>query len=167
MMSLMLLGAAALSTSPELGKAEGRCRPNEQGPAYLISVTGLKDRKGNLKLELYPSNDEDFLEDDNILLNAGKAFARVEVPIPASDPVTLCIRAPRAGTYSLVLMHDRDANRKFGLSIDGIAFPGNPKMCWGRPKAEKARATVGSDPTRLSVTMQYRRSLVCFGPLKN
>ncbi len=161
-----MLIAAGVASSPELGKAEGRCRPNEQGPAYLLSVTGLKDRTGNLKLELYPSNNADFLQDDNILINAGKAFARVEVPVPASDPVNLCIRAPRPGNYSLVLMHDRDANRKFGLSIDGIAFPGDPRMCWGRPKAEKARAAVGSTPVRLSVTMQYRRSLVCFGPLK-
>lgn len=162
----LLLIAAGVASSPELGKAEGRCRPNEQGPAYMLSVTGLKDRTGNLKLELYPSNDADFLQDDNILINAGKAFARVEMPVPPSDPVNLCIRAPRPGAYSLVLMHDRDANRKFGLSIDGIAFPGNPRMCWGRPKAEKARATVGSSPVRMTVTMQYRRSLVCFGPLK-
>lgn len=165
MIAWMLI-AAGVASSPELGKAEGRCRPNEQGPAYLLSVTGLKDRSGNLKLELYPSNDADFLQDDNVLINAGKAFARVEVPVPASDPVNLCIRAPRPGSYSLVLMHDRDSNRKFGLSIDGIAFPGDPRMCWGRPKADKARAVVGSTPVRLPVTMQYRRSLVCFGPLK-
>lgn len=165
MIALMLI-AAGVASSPELGKAEGRCRPNEQGPAYLLTVTGLKDRSGNLKLELYPPNDADFLEDDNILINAGKAFARVEVPVPSTDPVTLCIRAPRPGSYALVLMHDRDANRKFGLSIDGIAFPGDPRMCWGRPKAAKARATVGANPVRLSVTMQYRRSLVCFGPLR-
>ncbi len=165
-MIAMLLIAAGVASSPDLGKAEGRCRPNEQGPAYLLSVTGLKDRTGNLKLELYPANEADFLQDDNILINAGKAFARVETPVPASDPVNLCIRAPRPGSYSLVLMHDRDANRKFGLSVDGIAFPGDPRMCWGRPKAAKARATVGSSPVRLGVTMQYRRSLVCFGPLK-
>lgn len=161
-----MLIAAGVASSPDLGKAEGRCRANEQGPAYVLTVAGLKDRRGNLKLELYPSNDEDFLQDDNILINAGKAFARVETAVPASDPVTLCIRAPRPGTYSLVLMHDRDANRKFGLSVDGIAFPGDPKMCWGRPGADKAQATVGSSPVRLPVTMQYRRSLVCFGPLR-
>ncbi|MFT3965458.1 MAG: DUF2141 domain-containing protein [Sphingobium sp.] len=165
-MSLLML-AAALQSSPDLGKAEGQCRPNEQGPAFLVDVTGLKDRKGNLKLELYPANDKDFLADDNVLLNAGKAFRRVEVAVPQSGPVQLCIRAPGAGTYALSLLHDRDSNRKMGLSVDGIGFPTNPKLCWGQPKANDARATVGNGLTRVAVTMQYRRNLVCFGPVKD
>ncbi len=166
MMSLLLL-AAVLSSSPELGKAEGQCRPNESGPAFLVDVTGLKDRKGNLKLELYPANDEDFLADDNVLLNAGKPFRRVEMKVPASGPVQMCVRAPAAGAYSLSLLHDRDSNRKMGLSVDGIGFPTNPKLCWGQPKYSDAKATVGNGPTRVNVTMQYRRNLVCFGPIKN
>lgn len=166
MMSLLLL-AASIASSPDLGKAEGQCRANEQGPAFLVDVAGLKDRTGNLKLELYPANDEDFLADDNILISAGKTFRRVEMPVPQSGPVQLCVRAPRAGTYSLSLLHDRDSNRKMGLSVDGIGFPGNPKLCWGKPNAKEASAAAGNGPTRISVTMQYRRNLVCFGPIKN
>jgi uncharacterized protein (DUF2141 family) len=166
MMSLLMF-AAVIASSPDLGKAEGQCRPNEQGPAFLVEVTGLKDRKGNLKLELYPANEQDFLADDNILLMAGKPFRRVEVPVPQSGPIQLCIRAPSAGTYSLSLLHDRDANRRMGLSVDGIGFPTNPKLCWGQPKYSDAMARVGNGPTRVNVTMQYRRNLVCFGPVKN
>ena len=44
----------------ELGKGEGRCRTNEVGPALLVSAIGLKDRAGDLKLEVYPANDKDF-----------------------------------------------------------------------------------------------------------
>ncbi|MET0240710.1 MAG: DUF2141 domain-containing protein [Sphingobium sp.] len=164
MMSLFML--AAIASSPDLGKAEGQCRAREQGPAFLVDVLGLKDRDGNLKLELYPANDKDFLADDNVLLMAGKPFRRVEVDVPASGAVQLCIRAPAAGTYALSLLHDRDSNRKMGLSVDGIGFPGNPKLCWGQPKSKDARATVGNGPTRIAVTMQYRRNLVCFGPIQ-
>ncbi|MCE7796771.1 DUF2141 domain-containing protein [Sphingobium sufflavum] len=166
MMSLLML-AATIASSPDLGKAEGQCRANEAGPAFLVDVTGLKDRKGNLKLELYPANDQDFLADDNILLMAGKAFRRVEMEVPKSGAVQMCIRAPAAGTYALSLLHDRDSNRKMGLSIDGIGFPSNPKLCWGQPKSGDAKAVVGNGPTRVAVTMQYRRNLVCFGPVKN
>jgi uncharacterized protein (DUF2141 family) len=166
MMPLLML-AATIASSPDLGKAEGQCRANENGPAFLVDLTGLKDRKGVLKLELYPANQQDFLADDNVLLMAGKAFRRVEIPVPASGAIQMCIRAPSAGTYALSLLHDRDSNRKMGLSVDGIGFPTNPKLCWGQPKWSDARAVVGSGPTRVAVTMQYRRNLVCFGPIKN
>jgi hypothetical protein len=36
-----------LASTPELGKAEGKCRPGESGPAFLVDVVGLKDRTGN------------------------------------------------------------------------------------------------------------------------
>jgi len=168
MMSLLLLAAAApVASSPDLGKAEGQCRPNEQGPAYLVDVTGLKDRQGNLKLELYPATDKDFLADDNVLINEGKPFRRVEVPVPQTGPVQLCIRAPSAGTYSLSLLHDRDSNRKMGLSVDGVGFPANKKVCWGQPKVSAALAKVGNGPTRINIVMMYRSQMVCFAPLKD
>lgn len=61
--ALMLLLGAALPSTPDLGKAEGQCRPRETGPSLLVDVAGLKDRRGRLKLELYPANDDDFLQD--------------------------------------------------------------------------------------------------------
>lgn len=171
-MSFLLIAAAAaaaqnhIPSSPELGTAEGRCRPNESGPAFLINLDGLKDRKGRVKVELYPDNDEDFLQDDNLLVMAGKTFRRVEMDVPQTGPVVLCIRAPAAGNYTLSLLHDRDANRKFGLSVDGVGFPTDPKLGWSKPKAASAMARVGTGPTRINVTMQYRKGLFSFGPLK-
>lgn len=162
----LLIFAAYIHTSPDLGKAEGQCRVNEQGPAFLIDINGIKDRKGTLKLELYPPNDQDFLADDNILLMAGKAFRRVEVPVPATGPIQLCIRAPRPGTYALTVLHDRDSNRKFGLSLDGVAFASNPKLGWSKPKAAAAEASVGNGLARIGMIMNYRRGLFSFGPLR-
>ncbi|MBT2188061.1 DUF2141 domain-containing protein [Sphingobium nicotianae] len=169
-MSLLLLaaasGGAAIPSTPDLGTAEGRCRPNESGPAFLITLAGLKDRQGRVKVELYPPNDDDFLQDDNKLVAAGKTFRRVEMDVPKTGPVVLCVRAPAAGTYTLSLLHDRDSNRKFGLSKDGIGFPGDPKLGWSKPAWKSAAATTGNGPTRITVTMQYRVGLFSFGPLK-
>jgi len=170
-MSLLLVLAAASTTvreipsTPDLGTAEGRCRPNESGPAFLITLAGLKDRRGRVKVELYPNNDEDFLQDDNKLVAAGKTFRRVEMDVPQSGPVVLCVRAPAPGTYTLSLLHDRDSNRRFGLSTDGVGFPGDPRLGWSKPPAANARATAGNGPTRITVTMQYRKGLFSFGPL--
>jgi uncharacterized protein (DUF2141 family) len=163
----LLMAAQYIPSSPNLGKAEGRCRSGESGPAFMVAVQGLKDRKGKLKLEVYPSNNKDFLEDDNKLLMAGKTFRRVEVPVPASGTPQLCVRVPSAGSYSLSLLHDRDSNRKFGLSVDGIGFSSNPKLGWSKPKAAATRITAGSGVTRTTIIMNYRRGLTSFRPLKD
>ena len=45
----LLAAAAPIRSTPDLGKAEGRCRSGESGPAFLVNVNGLKDRRGMLK----------------------------------------------------------------------------------------------------------------------
>lgn len=157
--------AAQVETSPNLGKADGQCRPGETGPALIITAAGLKDRRGTLRAELYPDNDNDFLEDDNILVNAGKTFRRVEMPVPASGAVQLCIRTPGAGNYTLSLLHDRDSNRKFGLSTDGVGFPNNPRLGLSKPKAAAVRFHTGPGLTDISIRLNYRKGVFSFGPL--
>lgn len=164
---IFALAGANLPSSPSLGLAEGRCRADETGPALMINVAGLKDRGGTVKAELYPANDQDFLADDNVLINAGKTFRRVVIDVPASGNVQLCIRAPSAGTYGLSLLHDRDGNRKFGLSIDGVGFGSNPKSLGPfKPKIAVGRVVAGSGLTPVNVRMMYRRGLMSFGPIK-
>jgi uncharacterized protein (DUF2141 family) len=160
--------AFGTQTGPELGKAEGRCRANEQGPAFLVNVDGLRDRKGLLKLEVYPSNDRDFLADDNVLIDQGKTFRRVEVPVPQSGPVQLCIRIPSAGQYSLSLLHDRNSDHRFqyGFDEDGSGFSANPRLHLAQPKAAATRVSAGNGLTPITIIMNYRRGLLSFGPLK-
>jgi uncharacterized protein (DUF2141 family) len=152
--------------SRDLGKAAGRCRPNEPGPAALIAVMGLKDRAGLLRAELYPANDTDFLNDDKILVREGKTFHRVETSVPPSGPVQLCIRLPGPGTYTVSLLHDRDSNRKFGLSSDGIGFPRNPKLGLSKPKAAAAAFSAGPGITNVPIRLNYRQGLFGFKPIK-
>lgn len=167
MIALALLAAAALPRStPSLGMAEGRCRPNEPGPAFVVTLAGLKDRAGLARVELYPANDADFLADDNVLIGHGKVFRRAEIKVPQSGPVELCIRAPAPGAYALLVLHDRDGNRKFGLSVDGIGFPGDPRLGWSKPKAAQATARAGEGITHVTVRMNYRRGLLSFGPIR-
>jgi len=159
LLAVPLLIAATIPSTPDLGKAAGQCRPGEDGPAFLVDAKGLKDRRGSIKLEVYPADDADFLEDDNILISAGKTFRRVEQDIPASGPVQLCIRVPSPGRYAVSLLHDRDDNRKFGWRVDGIGFAGNPKLGWRKPKATKASAVANSSLTELTIVLNYFRGL--------
>ncbi len=165
MIATLLLAAAALRSVPTLGMAEGGCRPDEPGPAFMVTMIGLKDRQGLARVELYPANDKDFLADDNSLIAAGKPFRRAEISVPATGPVRLCVRAPAPGDYALSVMHDRDGNRKFGLSVDGIGFPGDPKLGWRKPHASEATARAGGGVTHITVRMNYRQGLFSFGPI--
>jgi uncharacterized protein (DUF2141 family) len=170
-LALLVTLAAPASTqvlsSPTLGIAEGRCRPNEPGPALMITFSGLKDRQGTLKAELYPATQDDFLQDDNILINQGKTFRRAVINVPATGAVQICLRTPGPGTYALSTLHDRDANRKFGLSIDGVGFGSNPDSLGPmKPKVTIARVTSSAGVTPVTVRMMYRRGLFSFGPVK-
>lgn len=173
MSRLALLAAALLATvssvasaadayipsSPDLGKEEARCRPGESGPAFLVSVEGLKDRSGNLKLEVYPAGEDEFLADDNVLVMAGKTFRRVETKVPPAGTPRLCVRVPTPGTYTMMLLHDRDGNRKFGWRVDGVGFSNNPHLGWSKPKAAKVRVSAGAGLTPLTIVLNYQRGL--------
>lgn len=167
---LPVVATAQVPSSPSLGTAEGRCRPGESGPSLLVNMLGLKDRAGNMKVELYPANDTDFLADDNVLINAGKTFRRVLVGVPPSGPVQVCIRAPAPGTYGLTVLHDRDKDGKFNLSRttgDGIGFGANPTSQGPfKPRVAVARVTVGAGPTPVNIIMLYRTGLLSLGRLK-
>lgn len=162
----LLTAAGPTPSTPDLGKAEGQCRPGESGPAFLVDLIGLKDRAGRIKVEVYPANDADFLADDNVLVDAGKTFRRVEVPVSAGPNPRLCVRLPGPGTYAVTVLHDRNADRKFSLSQDGFGFSANPKLGWSKPKARVVAVNAGGGLTTLRILMNYRTGLFTFGPIK-
>jgi uncharacterized protein (DUF2141 family) len=163
---LALPAAAFAGPHQELGKVEGRCRANEEGPALLVSALGLKDRAGDLKLEVYPANDKDFLQDDRVLIAQGKTFRRVELAVPSAATPVLCVRLPAPGRYAVSLLHDRDANHKFNLSGDGIGFASNPRLAWSKPKAAVSSVVAGGGLTQVPIVVNYRQGLLTFAPLE-
>ena len=163
--------AAAIAATPAsaeiLGSDAAACNEGA-GPAILAHLTGLKDRKGAIKLELYPANDKDFLEDDGILIRAGKTFRRVSIDTPASGTVSVCIRVPRPGRYALLATHDRDGKNKFNFFQDGAGFPSNKRLGLSRPKVTEAVIDVGNGVAVTNIRMQYLRGLLSgFGPTKD
>ena len=170
MAKLILLTAAALAATPTAAQAIGgdAAACAEGAPSVHADVTGLKDRTGRLKLELYPANATDFLRDDRDLLAAGKTFRRIWAPVPAAGAVALCIRVPHPGTYALFFTHDRDGKNKFNFWSDGAGTPGNAKIGRARPQLASALVTVGTRPTNVTIRAQYLHGFPpSFGPVKN
>lgn len=159
MIGVAILTAAALTGDAPVPDDAGACAPGSSGPAILAHFDGLKDRKGTLRLELYPDNDADFLDDDTSLINSRKTFKRIEVPTPQEGAATICMRIDQPGVYALALIHDRDNARKFSFSSDGVGFPGDPKLGWRKPRAAKAAVKVGDGVAEIHVTMKYFRGL--------
>ena len=158
------LALAGPAGAQMLGSDAAACRAGD-GPAIAVEITGLKDRIGELKLELYPGDESDFLKDDHVLIAAGKTFRRVIVPTPATGPTTMCIRVPRPGRYALLLTHNRDGKNKFSIWTDGAGFASNVKLGRSRPKIEQALVEVGAGVTTVRITAQYLRGLGGFGPI--
>lgn len=163
-LALCLLVAASPAAAQILGSDAAACRASE-GPAIQVDATGLKDRKGDLKLELYPANETDFLAPDKDLIAAGKMFRRITVPTPAAGAIALCMRVARPGRYALLLVHNRDGRNKFSFWSDGAGFPSNVKLGRARPKVEQAYIDVGTGITVTHIRLQYLRGLGGFGPV--
>jgi uncharacterized protein (DUF2141 family) len=169
LMAAAITGAALLpvtaSAAQILGSDAAACTSG--GPAIRVTVDGLKDRTGELKLELFPANDADFLKDDRDLIKEGKFFRRVRLPTPASGPIVLCIRVPTPGPYALLFTHNRDGKNKFNLWQDGAGFPTNARLGRSRPKLAMARIVVPQGVVSTEIRVQYLRGLGGFGPLKD
>ncbi|MDF2605115.1 DUF2141 domain-containing protein [Sphingomonas sp.] len=172
-MARMILAAAALAAASMPLAAQARVLGNDaascvqrDGSAIEVTIQGLKDRTGSLKLELYPATEEDFLKDDRDLIKEGKFFRRVRVPTPAADPITLCIKAPAPGRYALFVTHDRDGKNKFNVWTDGAGVPSNERLGRSKPKLSQAIVTVPRGVARVTVRAQYLRGVIpSFGPV--
>jgi len=159
------LVAPALIAARPLGSDSAACGSND-GSAIEATIVGLKVRKGRVKLELYPANDEDFLKDDRDLVAQGKFFRRIWADLPGDGPVSICIKAPHPGHYAMLFTHDRDGKNKFNFWTDGAGFIGNGKLGRSRPKLAMAAIDVGNQVTHVTIRAQYLRGFSGFGPLK-
>jgi len=154
---LVATAVAGALPKAERGRTEADCRPGEKGPAVEVQVDGMKDRAGSIYLEVYPPNDSDFLASDKRLIAEGKLFRRVPLsPIP-QGAIRLCVRVPAPGSYSIIVVHDRDDDGRFSVWRDGIGIPGRSGPLTGRPPAAAARIDAGAGLTVARIVLAYRR----------
>ncbi|MBD8617638.1 DUF2141 domain-containing protein [Sphingomonas sp. CFBP 13728] len=159
-------GSVPMAVSPSGAIGSGLhndCAASE--PGIRIDVSGLRDRSGRLKLELYPANADDFLADDDALLRAGKVFRRVVTAVPPDGMVSLCVAVPRPGRYAVLVIHKRDGSRAFSISNDGVGLPGSQHIGRHRPPIEQAIVTVPETLAIVTARMQYLRGIAGFKPM--
>lgn len=158
LLAFALFSAAAVIAAPLAAETIGEDAPvckAGRGPAIQVNISGLKDRKGEIWLELYPATQADFLRPDMDLVAEGKTFRRARGSVPKIGDTSICIKVPRAGRYALILRHSRTGKDKFSVWSDGAGVPANKSL--GRRKPTLALATIDAGPgiTIAAIKMQY------------
>ncbi|UTW56614.1 DUF2141 domain-containing protein [Kordiimonas sp. SCSIO 12610] len=123
------------------------CPPGDNNASVLVHVENIATIEGNLRAQLYTDKEEDFLE-------KGKKLVRVEVPVSA-DAQSVCVPLPSTGNFSLVILHDKNANGKADFFSEGFGFSNNPKLRFGPPDVEDATFAAKEGITQMTVNLQY------------
>ncbi len=160
--SFLVINASPIGAE-QIGQDADLCRAG-RGPAIQVNVQGLKDRRGELWLELYPATPDDFLSPDTDLVAQGKTFRRTRSRLPPAGSVEICIRVPHPGRYAVMLRHNRVERDKFSLWSDGAGVPANQSLGRGKPRLDQAVINAGPGVTVVAIKMQYLRGFG-FSPL--
>ena len=151
---LLAAHQARAETAKILGPNAEACAADAAGPAALVHVHGFKDRTGQLRVELYPANNADFLAPGGRLRSEGKVFQRIDLPTPQEGDPDVCVALPAPGEYAIVVLHDRNSSGKLDPFSDGYGFPNNPRLGFSKPDVSVATFT-STGLSRLDVVLNY------------
>jgi uncharacterized protein (DUF2141 family) len=121
------------------------------GPAVRVTITGIKESSGTIRVQSYRGTKEDWLE-------KGRWINRMEAPARAGT-MTFCMPVPRPGTYGIAVRHDINGNGETDIFSDGGAMSNNPSINifnLGKPSYRKTAFNVGSGVESISIRMRYR-----------
>lgn len=158
---MLALGLAATpATAQAIGPQAAACDRNAS--AVLVQIDGIKARTGILRVQLYEANPRTFLEKK-------KYVERIEMAVPRTGPLNICIAVPKPGNYALYVRHDANGSGKSDRS-DGGGFSGNPPMNLSdlvfkrKPSLAQTQFSVGKSTRDVRVVLNYVQGL-SFKPL--
>ncbi len=145
----VLFSGAAIASGQEVSNDLSRCAAGK-GPAVLVSVRGVKESAGRIRVQSYPATGSAWLA-------KGRWLHRVETRANAGN-MSFCVPVPSEGKYGIAVRHDRNANGKTDISQDGGGFSNNPSiniLNLGKPAVSKVAFQAGPGVTRISINLRY------------
>lgn len=145
----LALSAGAAVASQEVNNDLSRCATGE-GPAVLVSVSGIKESSGRVRVQSYPAT-------GNAWLSKGRWLHRIESRAN-SGTMKFCVPVPAEGKYGIAVRHDVNANGKTDISKDGGGFSNNPSiniLNLGKPSVNKVAFQAGPGVTRITINLRY------------
>ena len=128
----------------------GKCAAGK-GPAVLVTIAGIKESKGTIRVQSYRATKADWLE-------KGRWINRMEAPARAGT-MNFCVPLPAAGHYGIAVRHDLDGDGETDIFGDGGAMSNNPSVNifnLGKPSYKKVGFDVGRGVESISIQMRYR-----------
>lgn len=155
--STVALGALAMSLAvpaqaqyrQTIGNNLNQCRSGG-GPAVLVTVDGIKESRGKIRVQSYRATAADWLK-------KGRWINRIEASARAGT-MTFCVPVPAAGSYGIAVRHDVNGNGGTDLSSDGGGMSNNPSINvfnLGKPSYTKTAFPVGSGVKSITIRMRY------------
>lgn len=154
-MKNMILACAAatagFSTAP-VDAQNGVCAATS-GPAIHVKITGLKHRRGTVRIRLFGGDPKTYFD-------KRYALERIEFATPDQGNVEYCVKVPRSGTYAVDVRHDTNGNGKSDKA-DGAGVSGNPNVSMlnvilkKKPPAKKVQIKVGDQATTTTIAVKY------------
>ncbi|MGB5076995.1 MAG: DUF2141 domain-containing protein [Sphingorhabdus sp.] len=145
----LLLVSGAAAAGEEISNDMSRCATGK-GPAVLVSVRGVKDASGQIRIQSYPATNSAWLA-------KGRWLHRMESRA-SSGNMNFCMPVPTEGQYGIAVRHDRNANGKTDIRQDGGGFSNNPSiniLNLGKPSAGKVAFRAGPGVTRITINLKY------------
>jgi len=158
-----LFAAAPLASAGAavLGPHAGDCADGK--PSMLVRVEGIKSRNGTVRVQTYGGDPSHYFD-------KGTYIERVEVRVPPTGPIDVCMPVPRPGFYAVSVRHDANGNGSADFTNDGGGFSGNPNislfdvMFKRKPSPVQVQVRVAG-PTPVPVRLNYVRG-TSVGPIR-
>lgn len=126
-----------------------KCRPGN-GPAVLVSLNGIKQSTGKIRVQSYRGTKKDWL-------TKGAWINRIEAPAKSGSMI-FCMPVPKSGTYGIAVRHDVNGNGKTDITSDGGGMSNDPSINifnLGKPSYKKTAFSVGNEVKSISIQMKY------------
>lgn len=153
---LVLISATALAlvsgtaaAGQEISNDLSRCAAGK-GPAVLVSVQGVKEARGIVRVQSYAATPGSWLA-------KGRWLHRIESRASAGN-MSFCVPVPSEGKYGIAVRHDRNGNGKTDFTQDGGGFSNNPSVSilnLGKPSVSKVAFDAGPGVTRITINLKY------------
>jgi uncharacterized protein (DUF2141 family) len=134
----------------EIAHNPAACRAG-RGPAVYVTIDGVKQNGGTLRVQLYRGIKADWLE-------RGRWVNRIQLPARAGR-MQVCMPVPIAGTYAIAVRHDINGNGRTDLRTDGGGMSNNPSINifnLGRPSYTRTAFPVAAGEVKpITIEMKY------------
>ena len=142
------LAAQPVAAAPAVSVGPDAAACVQGTTALRVHVGGFRDRVGLLRVSTYAASPETWLV-------PGKFVRRIDMPVPPTGEVDVCVALAAPGRYGVAVLHDRNGDHHANIFSDGGGFSNNPRFGLSKPAVERVAFGAGAGVTTISIMLKY------------